>query len=182
MTATFAPLVPELIVSDINRSITFYTAVLSFAVLYARPEDRFVYLDRDGAQLMLEQPAGRTFLAGELVHPYGRGVNFQITVTDVDALYAKVRASGATVRLALEDEWYRRDSTLAGNRQFVVQDPDGYLLRLFADLGTRSAQRSASRALSTPRGTPIVAETPRERGAADAAGYRSEGPDPRGRR
>ena len=137
MTAAFAPLVPELIVSDFPRSLAFYTDLLGFSVLYARPEDRFAYLDREGAQLMIEQPTGRSFLAGELTPPYGRGVNFQIAVIDVDALYAKVRAAGATVHLALEEAWYRRDSTLAGNRQFVVQDPDGYRLRCFEDLGTK---------------------------------------------
>jgi hypothetical protein len=44
--------------------------------------------------------------------------------------------------LDLEDRWYDRDSLSFGNRQFVVQDPDGYLLRFFQDLGSRPAQRS----------------------------------------
>lgn len=35
---------------------------------------------------MLEEPIGRAFLAGELVRPYGRGVNLQIEVSDVQAL------------------------------------------------------------------------------------------------
>ena len=61
-------LVPELYVSDIGRSLRFYTGVLGFAVLYDRPEERFAYLVRDGAALMLDQPAdpGRTWLAGPL--------------------------------------------------------------------------------------------------------------------
>jgi catechol 2,3-dioxygenase-like lactoylglutathione lyase family enzyme len=130
-------LVPELICSDFNQSIAFYTDVLGFSVLYARPEDRFAYLDRDGAELMLEQPAGRRFLAGELEYPYGRGINLQIAVDDVDALYAKVEEAGAPIYLPMEEKWYRREHTLLGNRQFIVQDPDGYLLRLFQNLGSR---------------------------------------------
>jgi catechol 2,3-dioxygenase-like lactoylglutathione lyase family enzyme len=134
-----AKLVPELICSDIERSLTFYTDVLGFTVLYARPEERFAYLDREGAQVMIEQTVGRAFVAGELAHPYGRGVNFQIGVAGVEALYATVQAAGATIYLPLEDAWYRRDQSLLGNRQFIVQDPDGYLLRFFEDLGCKPA-------------------------------------------
>ena len=132
-------LVPELYVSDIDRSRRFYTGVLGFAVLYDRPEERFAYLVRDGAALMLEQPAdpGRTWLAGALQPPYGRGVNFQIEVGDLGPLHAAVRAAGAPLLLPLEERWYRRGDGQVGQRQFVVQDPDGYLLRFCQDLGSR---------------------------------------------
>ncbi len=137
----FSKLVPELCCTDIERSLSFYTELLGFSVAYARPEDRFAYLDREGAQIMIEQSSGRAFVAGELVYPYGRGVNLQIEVADVAALYKSVEASDATIYLPLEDTWYRRDQTLLGNRQFIVQDPDGYLLRFFEDLGARPVQR-----------------------------------------
>lgn len=39
--------------------------------------------------------------------------------------------------IELEERWYRPDAFEAGNRQFVVADPDGYLLRFFEDLGRR---------------------------------------------
>ncbi len=136
----FAPrLIPELLVADIRRSLDFYCGALGFSILYERPEECFAHLDREGARVMLEQPAGRTFLAGPLEHPYGRGMNLQIQVSDVAALYANAQAAGALVVLPIEEKWYRRDETLLGNRQFVVQDPDGYLLRFFEDLGTRPA-------------------------------------------
>jgi catechol 2,3-dioxygenase-like lactoylglutathione lyase family enzyme len=135
----FARLVPELYCSDVERSMSFYVDVLGFTVRYARPFERFAYLDRQGAEIMLEQPTGRTFLSGELEHPYWRGVNFQIQVGDVESLYAAVQASSCPVFLELEDRWYRRDAVMLGNRQFIVQDPDGYLLRFFEDLGMRPA-------------------------------------------
>jgi len=135
-----ALLVPELYCSDLERSVAFYVGVLGFTVAYERPEERFVYLQREGAQLMLEQPTGRTFLAADLEHPYGRGINLQIEVTDVASLYAAVQAAAWPVFLQLETRWYRRDEVLLGNRQFVVQDPDGYLLRFFEDLGSRPAR------------------------------------------
>ena len=37
----------------------------------------------------------------------------------------------------LEAAWYRRGDHEVGNLQFLVQDPDGYLLRFFSDLGER---------------------------------------------
>ena len=134
---TNARLVPELYVSDFDESRRFYTDVLGFTILYSRPEERFAYLDREGAQIMIEQPADRSWITGEMQHPYGRGVNFEIEASDVDALYARVQAAGATVFLPIEEKWYRRDDTEVGNRQFIVQDPDGYLLRFAQYLGER---------------------------------------------
>ena len=100
-------LVPELIVSDIARSLAFY-AGLGFEVRYERPAERFAYLDREGAHLMIEQSTGRRFLDGDLEAPFGRGVNFQIGVSDAAALYATAGALGASVYLPIEDKWYGR--------------------------------------------------------------------------
>jgi hypothetical protein len=38
----------------------------------------------------------------------------------------------------LEEAWYRQDAILLGCRQFLVQDPDGYLLGFSEDIGTRA--------------------------------------------
>lgn len=133
-------LVPEIDVENLHASLHFYTAVLGFMVLYERPEDRFAFLDLDGAQLMLEEAAGpgRRFRTAPLEHPYGRGVNFQIEVVDAALLYDRVCSAGCTVVIPLEERWYRLDEhSEGGNRQFVVADPDGYLLRLTSDLGRR---------------------------------------------
>ncbi|MFB9992212.1 bleomycin resistance protein [Deinococcus oregonensis] len=132
-------IVPELYVSDFPRSLAFYTGVIGFEVLYSRPEERFVYLYLGGAELMLEQPIlpERTFLAGELVFPYGRGMNLSVPVADADAVYGRVKQANGSVLLPLEERWYRQDAQEAGSRQFVVADPDGYLLRIVQSLGTR---------------------------------------------
>lgn len=70
-------IVPELYASDLTASLHFYTPVLGFRIRYARPEDHFVYLDMDGAELMLEQTTdpARTFISGELGYPFGRGLH-----------------------------------------------------------------------------------------------------------
>lgn len=135
-------IVPELYCSDIRRSLRFYVEVLAFTVRRERPEERFASLERGGAELMIEQTVdeSRTLLAGEAQFPFGRGVNLQIEVEAVDALCDRVQAAGSQIFLPLEGHLYRvRDTAEGGNRQFVVQDPDGYLLRFWQDMGERDA-------------------------------------------
>ena len=136
-----APLVPELDVADLEASLAFYVGVLGFTVRYSRPEEQFAYLDREGAELMLEAAAGpgRRLRTAPLEHPYGRGMNLQIACSDVTALYARVTTTDAEVVVPLETRWYRAGDLELGNRQFVIADPDGYLLRFFQDLGERPA-------------------------------------------
>lgn len=104
-------LVPELICTDLALSLAFYRGLLGFHILYERPEERFVFLNRDGAELMLEQPFSRDRLwpRAELEKPFGRGVNFEIEVTDVDALHTVILGAGLECFLPLEERWYRRD-------------------------------------------------------------------------
>jgi catechol 2,3-dioxygenase-like lactoylglutathione lyase family enzyme len=130
-------LVPELYCSDIERSLRFYLDMLGFRIAYQRAEERFAYLVREGAELMIEQPTGRAWLTGELTQPYGRGVNFQILASDVDELHARCQAQRCRIFLPLEEKWYRREDMLLGCRQFIVQDPDGYLLRFLQPLGSK---------------------------------------------
>ena len=132
-------LVPELICSDIEKSLAFYLDALGFRVLYARLEDRFAYLHRDGAELMLEQPyrQDRLWPRAPWEQPFGRGINLQVRVDDVDALHATVAGAGIAPFLPIEERWYRRDDVEIGVRQFAVQDPDGYLIRLQQVLKTR---------------------------------------------
>jgi catechol 2,3-dioxygenase-like lactoylglutathione lyase family enzyme len=134
-----ARLIPEIYCANLERSLEFFIAVLGFTVAYERPEERFAFLEREGAQIMLSEPVGRVFLAGALEHPYGRGVHFQIEVSDASALYEHVAAAGRPIFLHLEERWYRRENELLGQRQFGVQDPDGYLIRFFEAIGRRPA-------------------------------------------
>ncbi|SEP81570.1 Catechol 2,3-dioxygenase [Faunimonas pinastri] len=132
-------LVPELLCSSLDESLRFYTELLGFRVRYCRPEERFAYLEREGAELMLEEPGlTRVWLTGPLQRPFGRGINLQIQIGDVDALYQHVLEAGITPFLSIEERWYRAEAEVLGNRQFIVQDPDGYLLRFYEDLGRRA--------------------------------------------
>lgn len=132
-------LIPELDVANLDRSLAAYLGVFGFGCRLRRPEEKFAYLIREGAHLMLQEAAGpgRRFRTAPLRYPFGRGMNLQIEVSNVDAVYAAVQHSGLVVAVALEERWYRHGRTERGNRQFVVADPDGYLLRFFTGLGKR---------------------------------------------
>lgn len=123
-----AALVPELYVTDLAASLAFY-ARFGFTVRYDRPAEAFAFIERDGAALMLEEPCGRTWLAGPLERPFGRGVNLQLTVADVTSLHAVARDAAVPIIQPLEDRRYSRAADVVTVRQFVVTDPDGYLLR-----------------------------------------------------
>jgi catechol 2,3-dioxygenase-like lactoylglutathione lyase family enzyme len=137
--ANHPPIIPELDVTDLSASLGFYAGVLGFAVLYERPEERFAMIDLDGARLMLEEAAGpgRRFATAPLERPFGRGVNLQIEVRDARALHQRLAAAGHHPLVPLEERWYRTDGRERGNLQFVIADPDGYLLRFFTDVGAR---------------------------------------------
>ena len=144
-------LAPELDVLDLAMSLRFYVDVLEFRVLFERPDERFAYLERLGVELMIQEAAGpgRRFRTAPLEAPYGRGVNFQLRVMEVDAMMTRAIAAGAEIVVPMEERWYRVDvaqpggrwqkagATEVGNRQFVLADPNGYLWRPFHDLGAR---------------------------------------------
>ena len=132
-------LVPELYCSDIFKTTQFYTEVLGFRVLFERKEDAFVYLKRGDIEMMFEElgGVGRKWVTGELQKPFGRGINFQIEIENVEELFNQVlKLQKEYIYLELEEKWYRCDQELAGNKQFIVQDHDGYLLRFYENLGT----------------------------------------------
>ena len=121
-------------------SRAFYSDVIGFSVLYERPEEGFCYLVLGDAHLMIDQIGfGRDLLqeGAPLERPFGRGLNLQIRVSNVHSILRRLAEARVALHLPLEEKWYRRDLHEVGNRQFVVADPDGYLLRLFDDLGER---------------------------------------------
>lgn len=135
----FAPLVPELDVTDIAASLTFWCDLLGFSVAYDRPAAKFAYLEREGAQIMLCQINGN-WETGALERPFGRGINFEIKVKDIVPAQSALAAAGWPLFRPLADIWYRTgDGRESGARELLVQDPDGYLVRLSQNIGTRAA-------------------------------------------
>lgn len=139
----WAALVPELLVTDLAASLGFWCDLCGFVIVYARDEDGFAYLEREGAQLMLEQIGeGRQWITGPLEHPLGRGINLQVGVTAIEPLLDALAAAGWPLHMTPEEKWYRAGDREVGMRQFLAQDPDGYLIRFSAGLGLRSQSTS----------------------------------------
>lgn len=134
-----AKVVPELYCTNIKKSVNFYCNILGFSLKYDRPEHGFAYLQREGAEIMLEElgHTERKWITAELTHPYGRGVNFQIEVKNAENLLQKINDADVNLFMPLEEKWYRQKANHCGNKQFIVQDPDGYLLRFYEDLGCK---------------------------------------------
>lgn len=139
-------LVPELYVSSLAESLSFYVGLLGFRVEYERPEDRFASLCLEGAVLMLEEApsleratpeefAGGQWRRAELERPFGRGMNLEIRVTAFEAIVTRLAAAGHPLLLAPYERSYRVGEEQLVFRQLLIADPDGYLLRFSQPLG-----------------------------------------------
>jgi catechol 2,3-dioxygenase-like lactoylglutathione lyase family enzyme len=125
-------LIPELYCSDISITKKFYLEVLGFEIEYERPEESFVYFTLDGVDIMIEQisTTQRRWLTGELSKPFGRGVNFQWDVREIDKAYDRVKLIAPdSIFSPIEVESYQCNENTVIQKQFIVQDPDGYLFR-----------------------------------------------------
>ncbi len=157
----FAPLVPELDVIDLEASLRFWCGVLGFAVVYERPERGFAYLERPfakpsesvpasesvgqrapiasacSAQIMLCRRNGKWETA-VAERPFGRGINFQFNVERASLLLDRLSGVDWKLFRPVEENWYRAGDVEIGCREFLVQDPDGYLLRFSENIGLRA--------------------------------------------
>ena len=77
------------------------------------------------------------WLTWELEHPFGRGINFQIELSDIAPLYERLKAANHPFFRDVKDVWYDTPDTSSGQREFLIQDPDGYLLRFCQALGEK---------------------------------------------
>jgi hypothetical protein len=85
---------------------------------------------------MLGERNGR-WEPAEMRRPFGLGVNFQMKVERVVPILAGLESAGWPLYEQPRDAWYRVGDQERGQREFLVQDPDGYLLRFAEDLGAR---------------------------------------------
>ena len=136
----WAALVPEFTVQDIGRSLHFWCNLLGFRTLYERVDVGFAYLQRERAEVMLEQMSRDSWSVGDLVNPFGRGINFQIATSSIAPILNRLAAANWPLFVQPAERWYRTGSVESGQRQFLVQDPDGYLLRFAEGLGERAVE------------------------------------------
>ena len=124
----FNNLIPELSVFDILQTKKFYEE-LGFKIEYERQEEKFVFMSFQDSQFMFEQIHDEGWNTGELIYPLGRGINFSIAVEDVEELYKLVKTLNFEIYKELTRNKYQVNGTEETQIEFLIQDPNGYLLR-----------------------------------------------------
>ena len=125
------PMLPEFRVSDFERSKKFYLD-LGFKIYNERPEDKFALIQMEDINLMIMQltksPDSWNGYA-PMEYPLGRGMHIQMEVSNVDKLYKRVKEMGVPMFRDLNTNEYREHDRMLKCKEFLFQDPDGYLLR-----------------------------------------------------
>lgn len=135
----FNNLVPELSVSNFEKSLDFYTKILGFKIEYDRPEKNFAYLSFQGSQLMIDggNIEKSAWFTGKLEYPRGRGVHFQLDIDDLKPMIVSLKKNKYPIKEKAKDYWFRKDNKMIGMRGILVMDPDGYLLMFNEALGEK---------------------------------------------
>ena len=123
----FNKLIPELSVTNIDKSKEFYLT-LGFKIMYERKEDKFVFLELEGNQLMLEE-INDNWNTGKLEYSFGRGINISMTVSDIDNYYQDLVNKNISFFKDIMTNEYDVNGKTYLDKEFLIQDPDGYLLR-----------------------------------------------------
>ena len=129
-------MIPEFDVFSLDETLHFYVDLIGFKVVYDRPEDKFAFIEFEDVQIMVQEidPDSSKWDTGTLDYPLGRGINFQIDVKNIDEIYNKLKEADYKIFVDMEDHFYRKDDEMLGEREFLVQDPNGFLLRFAQDI------------------------------------------------
>ena len=123
----FNKIIPEMSVSNLQNSIKFYKT-LGFKIEYERTEDKFCFLQLEENQIMIEEN-NDNWNTGKMEYPYGRGINLSMAVSNVEKMYNRLKEKNIRFFLDLEIHEYRINDKISYDKEFLIQDPDGYLLR-----------------------------------------------------
>ena len=124
----FSNLIPELSVFDILQTKKFYKE-LGFKIEYERQKEKFIFMSFQDSQFMFEQIHDEGWNTGELIYPLGRGINFSIAVEDVEGIYKLVKTLNFEIYRELTRNQYQVNGAEETQIEFLIQDPNGYLLR-----------------------------------------------------
>lgn len=123
----FNSLIPELSVTNIEKSKKFYLN-LGFKIMYERKEDKFCFLYLEDNQIMIEE-INNNWNVGEMKYPFGNGINISMTVSDIDSFYESIISKKIVLFRKIKTSKYRVDDIIYEDKEFLLQNPDGYLLR-----------------------------------------------------
>lgn len=66
---------------------------------------------------------------GTLEYPFGRGINISMSLRDIDKYYNKIEENNIKIFEKLKINKYQVDDRTYEDKEFLILDPDGYLLR-----------------------------------------------------
>jgi len=117
-------LTPNLMVEDVNETVTFYQDVLGFALLASVPEEgqfNWAMMQHDAVEIMFQSRASLTkdvpLFKDKAI---GGSLTLYIDVEDIKGLYGQVQN-----RVTILHEM---TTTFYGMREFTIQDCNGYVL------------------------------------------------------
>lgn len=108
----FNALIPELSVSNIEKSLDFYLNTVLFKLEYERKEDKFAFLSLKESQIMIEERNGN-WETGDIIYPYGRGINLQIATNNIDELYRNIKRNNYPIKIEIQENWYRAGNLIS---------------------------------------------------------------------
>ena len=131
-------MIPEFDVINLKETLHFYIDLIGFELMYERREDKFAFIQLENIQIMLQELCeDNKWETGKLEYPFGRGVNFQLDVKNIEQIYTRLKNNNYDIFVDMEEHWYRKDSLMLGCKEFLVKDPNGFLLRFSEDLESK---------------------------------------------
>ena len=119
-------LTPNLLVSNVERSLAFYEDVLGFTRGMTVPEQSpfvFASVTSGPVEIFLNDRSTVTKESPQMAGlAFGGGNTMFIEITGVDDAYERIKSS-AKVIMPIVTQWY-------GLREFAIEDPDGYVITL----------------------------------------------------
>jgi lactoylglutathione lyase len=126
----FNALIPELYVIDFDKSLNFYRDLLKFKVEYTRDNPKFAFLSYQGSQIMIQEDDNdEEWHNGKPEYPYGRGLNLEITTNELDKIIERLKNYNYPLKRGLKESIYLENDIQHKNREILVMDPSGYMLR-----------------------------------------------------
>ena len=120
----FQKLTPNLLVSDVARSIAFYRDILGCEVTVTVPDTApfvFATVQSGSVEIFLNaREAADAEYPSFREKPLGGTLTLFVEVADVNGLHESLK-DRATVVMPIEKKWY-------GVTEFAIVDPDGWLI------------------------------------------------------
>jgi lactoylglutathione lyase len=124
LNALFKKLTPNLLVADVERSLTFYVDVLGFSRGMTVPEQPplvFGSVVSGSVEIFFnEKETGAKEYTEFSGKPIGATGTMFIELEQIEALHERLKSRVQIVK-ALVTQWY-------GVKEFAIADPDGYLI------------------------------------------------------